>query len=98
VLHIQDAHEDARWAGKEFDERSGYRTRQLLCCPIMGPTQRMLGVMQIVNTTHEGDFAPKDIMVVQAMASSAGVALENANSLARAQQKEMQLSVLLGTR
>lgn len=96
VLHIQDAHEDARWAGKEFDERSGYRTRQLLCCPIMGPTQRMLGVMQIVNTTHEGDFAPKDIMVVQAMASSAGVALENANSLARAQQKEMQLGVLLG--
>ena len=63
MLHIQDAHEDARWAGKEFDERSGYRTRQLLCCPIMGPTQRMLGVMQIVNTTHEGDFAPKDILV-----------------------------------
>ena len=30
------------------------------------------------------------------MAYSAGVALENAHSLARAQQKEMQLSVLLG--
>ena len=29
VLHIPDAYEDARWAGKEFDERSGYRTRQV---------------------------------------------------------------------
>lgn len=96
VLHIQDAHEDARWDGKELDQRSGYRTRQLLCCPIMGPTQRMLGVMQIVNTTHEAAFATKDIAVVQTVAYSAGVALENAHSLARAQQKEMQLSVLLG--
>ena len=51
VLHIADAYEDARWAGKEFDQRSGYRTKQLLCCPITGPTQRLLGVMQIVSTT-----------------------------------------------
>ena len=71
-------------------------TQQLLCCPIKGPTQKVLGVMQIVNTKHGGPFAKKDVDVVQAMAASAGVALENASNLSKAQEKEKQLNALLG--
>jgi GAF domain-containing protein len=85
-LNIDDAYEDARWSGQEYDQQSGYRTKQLLCCPIKAAhSQKVLGVMQIVNTMHGGSFAPKDVEVVQAMAASAGVALENAQNLERAQ-------------
>lgn len=92
---IEDAYDDKRWAGQDFDRQTNYKTKQLLCCPIKGPTQKVLGVMQIVNTKHGGTFAKKDIAVVQAMAASAGVALENASNLSKAQEKEKQLNALL---
>ena len=37
TLAIPDAYEDARWAGKAMDKAHGYRTKQLLVCPINGP-------------------------------------------------------------
>ena len=92
---IDNAYDDKRWAGQDFDRQTNYKTQQLLCCPIKGPTQKVLGVMQIVNTKHGGPFAKKDVDVVQAMAASAGVALENASNLSKAQEKEKQLNALL---
>ncbi|WP_338765351.1 ATPase, T2SS/T4P/T4SS family [Massilia sp. METH4] len=65
-VHVADAHDDAELAriapGLRFprgvDERTGYRTRQVLAVPLVAPDSgALLGVIQLVNT-RDGDPFP----------------------------------------
>ncbi|HEY9906036.1 MAG TPA: GAF domain-containing protein [Thermosynechococcaceae cyanobacterium] len=42
------------------DQKSGYRTCSLLCLPVWSPDGELLGVTQLVNKRHQGDFAAYD--------------------------------------
>ncbi|WP_233104080.1 sigma-54-dependent Fis family transcriptional regulator [Haliangium ochraceum] len=64
VVNIRDAASDQRWA-PEIDQRTGYRTRSMLCVPVVEPgdrgaaPDRLRGVVQVLNK-DEGAFTQAD--------------------------------------
>jgi signal transduction histidine kinase len=74
LLRIDAPYDDARF-DPSVDARSGYRTRSMLVAPIDARDRRRLGVLQAVND-REGTFQEDDERFIQALAGSAGVALE----------------------
>ncbi len=74
LLRIDAPYDDPRF-DPSVDARSGFRTRSMLVAPIDARDRRRLGVLQAVND-HEGSFQEADDQLIQALAGSAGVALE----------------------
>ena len=74
LLRIDAPYDDARF-DPSVDARSGFRTRSMLVAPIDARDRRRLGVLQAVND-REGTFQEDDERFIQALAGSAGVALE----------------------
>jgi signal transduction histidine kinase len=75
VLRIDDPYGDPRFDAS-IDARTGYRTRSMLVAPIDARDRTRLGVLQVVNKKGDDPFAKDDEAVAQALASSAGIALE----------------------
>ncbi len=76
VLNIPDAYEDERF-NRAFDQKTGYRTRSILCVPIIDKRGACTGVVQILNKA-DGPFSRADEKRLHAFASQASIALENA--------------------
>lgn len=74
ALRVNDPYGDRRF-DPSVDARTGYRTRSLLVLPIDSRAQERLGVLQVVNQ-RGGEFEEEHERVGQALASSAGLALE----------------------
>ena len=57
IVNIRDAYDDAEMASldmahkmfKAVDERTGFRTTQVLAAPILSPTAKLLGVVEFLN-------------------------------------------------
>ena len=46
---------------KEVDKKTGYRTKSILCMPILDYDGQVLGIAQIMNKTDDSDeFSPDD--------------------------------------
>ncbi len=76
VSIVPDAYADPRF-NPDVDLHTGFRTRNLLTVPVMSSHQERIGVIQVINR-REGAFGTHDVVLLMALASSAGVALENA--------------------
>ena len=53
VINIADAYKETNF-NREIDRTSGYRTKQVLCAPIVaiaGETTKITGVLQVLNRT-----------------------------------------------
>lgn len=85
ILNIKNAYEDPRF-NKEIDKKTGYVTQNILCLPMRNRKMEIIGVFQVLNKrgTH---FDKVDEDLLTAIATNAGVAIENA-TLA----KEMKIS------
>ena len=74
-LLIPDAYADDRF-NRDFDIRSGYRTRDILTWPVKRPQHATtIGVIQVLNK-RVGRFDRNDERLIEAIASEIGVALE----------------------
>jgi Nif-specific regulatory protein len=71
-LAIADVAVDPRWS-RDFDERTGYTTRSMLCAPVEAGGGRR-GVIQVLN--KPGGFSARDQVFVAALAEQIGRALE----------------------
>jgi class 3 adenylate cyclase/GAF domain-containing protein len=58
------------------DRATGFRTRSALCVPMISQG-RVIGVIQVLNKI-DGDFVPGDEDLLQSIASSVSIAIENA--------------------
>ena len=76
TINIKDAYVDKRF-NKDVDKKTGYRTKTILCMPIKNFNQEIIGVFQVLNKFDEY-FTPDDEDLLVAIASSAGISLENA--------------------
>ena len=76
VINILDAYKDARF-NPEIDRRTGYRTRSLLCMPIVARGARVIGVMEILNR-RLGAFGAADERRLHAFCAEAAVSIHNA--------------------
>ncbi len=76
TINIKDAYKDKRF-NPDVDKKTGYRTKTILCMPIKNFNQEIIGVFQVLNKFDEY-FTPDDEDLLVAIASSAGISLENA--------------------
>ena len=92
TINIVDAYDDPRF-NPEVDSKTGYRTRNILCMPIIGKSGKRLGVLQVLNK-KDGSFSPKDEKRLEAFSAQAAIALENSQlfeNLERAFHEESEL-------
>ncbi|MBI3521849.1 MAG: GAF domain-containing protein [Chloroflexi bacterium] len=90
IINIPDAYADPRFL-RRFDQVTGYRTRNLLTFPMTGAQGTVIGVFQVLNKA-EGPFTKEDEETLSSLASSAAVAVENAQLLAA--QRKLWLSLV----
>lgn len=89
---IDDAYSDSRF-NPATDKKTGYKTRNILTAPIKNKSKEMVGVIQLLNKT-EGNFTRTDLSLLEAMASQAAAALQNAQlyeQIEKARDEELQL-------
>ncbi len=75
VLNIEDAYDDPRF-NQAVDQKSGYRTKSVLCMPLRDKDGKTIGVTQIINK-HGGPFTKQDEELLSAFSAQAAVALQN---------------------
>src|SRR5262249_46094598 len=74
VINVPDAYADARF-NPEVDRKTGYLTRNLLTCPLLGLDGSAVGVLQVLNK-NAGGFSGWDEELIQSFGAQAGVALQ----------------------
>ncbi len=80
---VLDVRSDPHFSTK-IDEQSGFATRSILCAPMIF-SERVLGAIELINKrSGDGCFAADDAQLLEVLASSAALAVANAQ-LARAQ-------------
>lgn len=76
TLNIVDAYADPRF-NPDVDVKTGYRTKTILCMPIMNNNREIIGAFQVLNKI-DGVFTKNDEDLLIAIGGSASIALENA--------------------
>jgi len=77
IVNVPDAYQDPRF-NPDVDKNTGYRTRNLLSCPLTDYDGKLVGVLQILNK-KQGVFSENDISLAAAFSAQAGVALQRAS-------------------
>jgi phosphoserine phosphatase RsbU/P len=76
VVNLADAYTDPRFES-EVDLRLGFRTKSLLCLPILSKADETIGVLQLLNK-KTGPFTTADENLLRAISDHVALALENA--------------------
>ncbi len=76
TINIKEAYEDPRF-NPEVDKETGYRTKTILCMPIINNNREIMGALQVINKI-DGVFTKNDEDLLIAIGGSASIALENA--------------------
>ena len=74
---------------RSFDEAAGYRTQSVLAVPMRTPKGHVVGVLQLINATRDGEvvsYSASQRALVVSLASQAAVALENSHLYAEIRQ------------
>ncbi len=74
TVNIPDAYKDDRF-NRSVDDRTGYKTRSILACPLRDYDGRLVGVLQVLNKC-KGSFNQHDIDLAEALSAQAGVAIQ----------------------
>jgi sigma-B regulation protein RsbU (phosphoserine phosphatase) len=75
-LLVPDCYEDPRF-NPEYDKKSGFRTRSMLCVPML-KDEKLVGVIQVINKKSGKVFTDRDLNLFQILASQCGISIENA--------------------
>jgi class 3 adenylate cyclase/putative methionine-R-sulfoxide reductase with GAF domain len=71
---VQNAEDNPQFC-KDIDDRTGFKTKNLLCVPMIS-NGRVTGVIELLNKVG-GTFNDEDLRAMKSVASSAAIALEN---------------------
>ena len=75
TLNVKDAYKDPRFNPK-LDKHTHYKTKTVLCAPVVNRQGQIIGVMQSINK-KAGFFTNEDEELLKALSSQVAVALEN---------------------
>jgi signal transduction histidine kinase len=91
---IKDAYDDDRF-NPEFDKKSGFRTRSILCIPVMDPenAEDIIGVIQVLNKTS-GHFGNEDLGLLEVIATQVAIGLKNSELYSKLQNKAAEINLL----
>ncbi|CAF0772196.1 unnamed protein product [Adineta steineri] len=92
TLNIVDAYSDNRF-NRDIDQKTGYKTKSLLCMPIMIQGS-VIGVVQMVNKKN-GQFTKSDEESFETFSVYCGLALHHASLYDRIRHSEQKCKVAL---
>lgn len=93
ILNIEDAYSDDRF-NPEVDKRTGYRTRSILCGPVINLEGELLGVVQIINK-NVAQFSEQDEKVFRILSQQIAISLDNFYLSKKVMSNYEKVSVLL---
>jgi len=79
TLRLRDAYNDPR-LDRSVDERTGYRTRSILCVPVTDGSGTVIGAIQAMNKRN-GVFTEDDEATLMALAPEVAPLLSEADAL-----------------
>jgi len=85
---VHDAYADPRF-DRDVDEKTGFKTRSILCAPIKTARGETIGVVQTLNK-RSGRFTAEDLQLLEAMALQAASALQNTQYIERMKKTRQQ--------
>ena len=88
ALNLEDAYDHPAF-DRSYDQETGYRTKSMLCTPLRDRQGEKLGVFQVINKLEGDRFTAEDESLLETLAGSASVAIENA-LLYEEQQKQFE--------
>lgn len=88
---INDVKADKRWS-PAMDASSGFTTRSILAVPML-VKGRLVGVVEAINR-RGGPFGPTDLTTLEAFASQAAVAIENARLFSSLRAERFKLATI----
>ena len=62
---------------KGVDERTGFKTRNIICVPVK-VKEKVIGVLEAINKGKEEDFDKEDLFLFTSLADQVAIALDNA--------------------
>ena len=77
IINVPDAYKDSRF-NRDIDKNTGFRTHNLLSCPLTDYDGKLVGILQVLNK-RDGAFDENDIALAGAFSAQAGVALQRAS-------------------
>lgn len=76
IVRVDEAYSDKRF-DPSVDKSTGYKTRNLLCVPLVNASGQRIGAFELINR-HEGAFTTEDEESLQQLGIQVAVAVENA--------------------
>lgn len=80
ALLIQDVSKDPRFSAAMVDDKSGFKTRSILCVPLVLQDE-VIGVMEVLNKRQDapgvGEFSSDDLDILASLAGFAAVSIVN---------------------
>ncbi len=89
IINIPDAYRDERF-NPEFDKKTGFRTKSILCVALKNITGEIIGAIQVLNK-KTGPFQQDDVALLTALAAQASVAIDNADLYRKLNELNMSL-------
>lgn len=84
LINVADAYLDPRF-NPEYDKKTGFRTRSVLCAPLKNIGGEIIGAIEVLNK-KSGIFFPEDEALLFAISSQAAVAIDNADLYRKLQE------------
>jgi signal transduction histidine kinase len=72
---VNDTSSDPRFDA-DVDEKTGFRTRNILCVPLINRQKECVGTLQVLNK-NRGNFTDEDVEMLTSLSDYATIALEN---------------------
>jgi Nif-specific regulatory protein len=90
AIIVDDAYRDARF-NREVDARTGYKTRNLLCVPLLDSRGARIGAFEAINK-RQGSFSADDEESLTELGVQAAVALANTREREHLVRRHKQLT------
>ncbi|MCX8092726.1 MAG: ATP-binding protein, partial [Candidatus Goldbacteria bacterium] len=90
ALLVPDVSKDPRFA-RRVDEQTKFVTKSIICVPLKVRNQT-IGVIQVLNKITGQSFSKSEIKFLEALASQAAIAIENANLYEHLEERAEQLN------
>ena len=96
TIRVDDAYQDDRF-NPAVDKKSGYRTRSILCVPLIDGEQNLIGAFQGINK-NDGAFDSADEDILRQFGLQAAIALRNTRERERILRSHRQLTEQIASR
>lgn len=91
AIVVDEAYDDPRF-NQEVDRKSGYRTRNLICVPLLDADGEVVGAFEGINRNGDLPFTEEDVECLQQLGTQAAVAVRNLRELSLLNRSRDQLA------